>query len=486
MSLTTTEPLSFLIDGQWVQSSDGTTRTTFDPATGDEVAVVAEASTADVDAAVAAARRALQDPQWRDLTPDQRGRLLWKLADLIEQNADELAELETRDQGQPLGISSGLNIPLSISALRYYAGWTTKIEGKVGAISIPNAFNYTRLEPVGVCALIIPWNFPLMTAVQKLAPALACGNTVVLKPAELTPMTTLFLGRLIADAGFPAGVVNIITGGPDIGSALSHHGDIDLVSFTGSTEVGRHIIRASAGNFKRVSLELGGKAASIVAKDADIDAAVAGNVFGGLINSGQVCVAYTRFFVHASRAQEFTEKLAAAAAGMRLGGGLEQGTDLGPVVSQEHLDTINGYVRSGIGEGAELVTGGARAEGALLDRGFFYQPTVFGNVTDEMTIAREEIFGPVLSVLPYDDDDEIIARANSTDYGLSAAIWTRDLSTAHNFAARLRAGDVFVNMPPAPDPAAPWGGYGASGWGREFAADAIGEFTETKSVTIAL
>jgi acyl-CoA reductase-like NAD-dependent aldehyde dehydrogenase len=485
VSLISSEPFGLLIGDGWVESATGDTRAAIDPANGEEILRFADASTADVDVAVAAARAALQSRAWADMTPDARGQLLWRLADLVEKNADEIALWETQDQGQPLAIAKGLSVPVAIAALRYYAGWTTKIEGKVGAISIPNALNYTRLEPVGVCALIIPWNLPFMTTLQKLAPALACGNTVVIKPSSQTSLSALFLGRLCIEAGFPPGVVNIVTGGAGVGAALAEHADVDLVSFTGSTEVGRSIVRAAAGNFKRVGLELGGKSPSIITADADIDAAVAGNAFAGLLNSGQVCVSYTRFFVHRSRAEEFTEKLGQAAAAMRLGAGVEATTDLGPLVSQSHLDSVDRYVQLGIAEGAQLVTGGSRAEGAL-ENGFFYQPTVFSNVTDSMTIAREEIFGPVLSVFAYDDEDEVVARANSTEYGLAAAIWTRELSAAHRLAARVRAGLVFVNTPPIPDPAAPWGGYGASGWGREFGYDAISEFTETKSITLNL
>jgi aldehyde dehydrogenase (NAD+)/betaine-aldehyde dehydrogenase len=343
--------------------------------------------------------------------------------------------------------------------------------------------HYTRREPLGVCALIVPWNFPLLIAAWKLAPALACSNTVVLKPAEQTPLTAVRLVQLCAEAGLPPGVVNLLTGGPGTGRALVAHPGVDKVSFTGSTAVGRDIARSCGGDLKRVTLELGGKAPSIVAADADIDRAVGGAVQGGLVNSGQACAAYTRFFVHASRVDEFTAKLAAVASAVRLGSGLDPANQLGPLVSQQHLDRVDAHVRGGVAAGAQLVAGGARALGDLAD-GYFYQPTVLAGVRDEMAVAREEIFGPVLCVLSYEDTDDLAARANDTEYGLAAAVWTRDLATAHRTAAAVRAGSVYVNMPPLPDAAASWGGFKASGLGREMGAGALDEYTETKGVWI--
>lgn len=474
-----------LIGNDWVEASDGARGETVDPASGTVIGTFAEATTTDVDAAVAAATAGFESDAWQGMTPDQRGQLLWRIADLLDRDAAEIAALETLDQGQPSFVSAGINLPLAAQVFRYYAGFATKIEGKVSPISIPGNLTYQRRVPLGVCALITPWNFPLAIAAWKLAPALATGNAVILKPAEQTPLSTARLVELCIEAGMPTGVVNLLTGGPEVGKALVAHRGVDKISFTGSTEVGQYIARASADDFKRTTLELGGKAPSIVCADADIDAAVLGNVQGAIFNTGQACGAYTRFFVHSSRVDEFTSKAAAMADSLPIGPGYRPDTVVGPLVSQEHLDRVASYVQSGRDQGAELVTGGVRVDGELAD-GFFFRPTIFSGVRDDMTIAREEIFGPVLSVMAYDDIDEAVARANDTDFGLVAVLWTKDLVTAHTLPPRLRFGTVFVNQLPLIDPGAPWGGFGMSGWGRELGEYSIDGFTETQSTFLNL
>jgi acyl-CoA reductase-like NAD-dependent aldehyde dehydrogenase len=474
-----------LIDGQWTDSSDGRTFETVDPATGEVLALVPEGTAADVEAAVAAAAKAFESAEWAGMLPAARARLLWRIADLIEEHADELARLETRDQGQPFGVSSTISVPNAIEHFRYYAGWATKLHGVTVPLSIPGVDYRNRREPLGVCGLITPWNFPLMIAAWKLAPALVTGNTVVLKPAEQTPLSTLRLAELCMEAGVPAGVINVVTGGPAVGQAIVRHPEVAKVSFTGSTEVGREIGAEAGRRLARVSLELGGKAPSIIAPDADIDAILEGNIMGGLLNCGQVCAAYTRFYVDHRRADEFADKMAGIVSGMKLGNGLDPTTVLGPLVSQDQLDRVDRYVRAGVAEGAALLTGGARSGGDL-ERGFFYQPTVFAGVEDSMTIAREEIFGPVLSVIPYEDPAELVGRANDTDYGLGAVIWSSDIRTANRLAHEIKAGTVWINMPPFLDAAAPWGGMKASGIGREMGWEGILSYTEVKSIWTSL
>ncbi|MEO7124301.1 MAG: aldehyde dehydrogenase family protein [Lacisediminihabitans sp.] len=469
------------IDGEWVEATGGSIPS-YNPATEEVIDEVGLASKADVDAAVAAARRAFGASAWRGLLPVERARLLFALADLIEKHAEELAQLETRDQGQPIGISRQVSVSGAAEHFRYYAGWVTKIQGTTNPISFPDTLHYTRKEPIGVNALITPWNFPLMILAWKLAPALATGNTVVIKPSEVTPLTSIRLVELAVEAGFPEGVINLVTGDGSTGALLSAHMDVDHISYTGSTGVGRIITRASAdSNLKRLTLELGGKAPSIIAADADIDAAVAGNLMGSMLNSGQVCAAYTRFYVDKKREQEFVDKMAAGVSGLKVGAGSDESTQVGPLVSAKHLGHVENLVEIGRKQGAEVVTGGSRA-----DRdGYFFEPTIFAGVTDDMTIVHDEIFGPVLSVLSYDGVDELdslIARANDTEYGLAATVWTKDIATSQRLANGIKAGAVFVNMPSIPDMAAPWGGYKASGWGREMGPEAIDAYTETKAV----
>jgi acyl-CoA reductase-like NAD-dependent aldehyde dehydrogenase len=466
------------IDGLWTEAG-GTAIPTRDPATGAVIDEVGTASKADVDAAVAAARAALTAPAWAGLLPVQRAALLFRLADLIDRHHEELAQLETRDQGQPIGISRQVSASGAAEHFRYYAGWVTKLQGTVNPVSFPDTLHYTRREPVGVNALITPWNFPLMILAWKLAPALATGNTVVIKPSEVTPLTSIRLVELVAEAGIPAGVVNLVTGDGAVGAFLSEHADVDHVSYTGSTAVGKLITAASAAsNLKRLTLELGGKAPSIIAADADIDAAVAGNLMGATLNTGQVCAAYTRFYVDSKREQEFVEKMARGLEGLRMGPGADESTQLGPLVSERHRRHVDAMVETGRQEGAELVTGGRPVERS----GYFYSPTLFAGVADEMAIMQQEIFGPVLAVTAYDDGDDVLARANATEYGLAATVWTRDIRTAQRYADGIRSGAVFVNMPPIPDMAAPWGGYKASGWGREMGPWALDAYTETKAV----
>jgi aldehyde dehydrogenase (NAD+) len=468
-----------LIGGDWI---GGTTFETHDPATGEVLGTAVEATEADVDAAVAAATAAFADPAWAGMMPAARARLLWRIADLIDENADELAELESRDQGQSVGFARATTGGAA-EMLRYFAGWCTKLTGTTSAISVPGMLHYTRREPVGVCALITPWNFPLSIAVWKVAPALAAGNTVILKPAEQTPLSTARFVELCVEAGVPSGVVNLLTGGPSVGQWLVAHPGVHKVSFTGSTEVGREIVAASAGNLKRVTLELGGKAPSIVMGDADIDAAVTGNMLGGLINSGQACAAYSRFYVDRTRADEFTEKLSTAMSGLRMGPGMAPDTQLGPLVSAEHREKVEGYVTAGVDQGAEVVVGGKRGEGTLAS-GFFFEPTLMVGVSQDMTVARDEVFGPVLPIITYDEPDELIDWANDTDYGLVACVWTSDVARGHRMAHQIRAGEVYINTLPMLDPAAPWGGFKSSGWGREMSAEALDAYTETKGVWV--
>ena len=474
------KPGKLLIDGQWV---DGSKKfATINPSTEEMLTEVAEASAADVDRAVEAARRAFEDRNgpWRKLSASERGRLIWKLADLVEKNIDELAELETLDNGKPIFESRYVDMPMVVDVLRYYAGLATKIHGET-VNTFETAFTYTLREPVGVVGLIVPWNFPLLLASWKLGPALACGNTLVLKPAEQTPLTTLKLGELAIEAGFPAGVINILTGGPEIGKAIVAHPGIDKIAFTGSTAVGKEIMRGAADTLKRVTLELGGKSPNIVFADADIDSAVKGAINGIFYGKGEVCNAGSRLFLESKLRDEFTEKLVARASKMRPADPLDPKTRLGAIVSQEQMKTVLGFIEAGKREGAKLVAGGNRAS-VNGGKGFFIEPTIFGDVKNDMKIAQEEIFGPVLSVLTFDDIDEVIERANNNPYGLAAAVWTRDVKKAHMVSRRLKAGTVWINTYGLMDAALPFGGYKSSGFGRELGAHAMEHYTELKTV----
>jgi aldehyde dehydrogenase (NAD+) len=469
-----------LIDGQWVRGSKNFD--TINPATGEVLTQVAEATAADVDRAVAAARGAFEDRTgpWRKLSASERGRLLWKLSDLVEKNIDELAELETLDNGKPIFESRYVDLPMVIDVLRYYAGLATKIHGET-VNTFETAFTYTLREPVGVVGLIVPWNFPLLLASWKVGPALACGNTLVLKPAEQTPLSTLKFGELLIEAGFPPGVVNIVTGGPETGKAIVAHPGIDKIAFTGSTAVGKEIMRGAADTLKRVTLELGGKSPNIVFSDADVDSAVKGAINGIFYGKGEVCNAGSRLFLESKLKDEFTDKLVARASKMRPADPLDPKTRLGAIVSQEQMNTVLSFIEAGKKDGAKLVSGGNRVS-VNGDKGFFIEPTIFGDVTSDMKIAREEIFGPVLSVLTFDDVDEVIEQANSNPYGLAAAVWTKDLKKAHTVSRHLKAGTVWINTYGLIDASLPFGGYKSSGFGRELGAHAIEHYTELKTV----
>jgi acyl-CoA reductase-like NAD-dependent aldehyde dehydrogenase len=480
------QPVKMLIRGQWVESASGKTFETIDPSSGQVLARVAEGEREDINRAVAAARKAFEGGAWPRLTPSQRGRLLWKLADLIEEHADEFALLETLDNGKPIKYSRSIDVPLTADHFRYFAGWASKLEGETIPVSIPNMLTYTLREPLGVVGQIIPWNFPLQMAAWKLAPALACGNTVVLKPAEQTPLTALRLGELICEAGFPRGVVNIVPGfGETAGAALAEHPDVDKIAFTGSTEVGKKILQASVDNLKRVTLELGGKSPNIIFPDADIRFAVRGAINAIFFNQGQVCTAGSRLFAHKSIYDQVVSELSAAANKMKLGAGMDPSTELGPLISQEQLERVTGYIETGKREGARPTTGGKRPDPELFP-GYFLPPTVFDQVNDEMTIAREEIFGPVVVVLPFEDLEEVATRANKSIYGLAAGVWTNDVKNAHIMANVLKAGVVWVNTYNMFDAAAPFGGYKQSGYGREMGHAVLDTYTQTKTIWVNL
>jgi acyl-CoA reductase-like NAD-dependent aldehyde dehydrogenase len=471
-----------LIDGKWVEAVSGKTFETVDPATGRVLARVAEGDTEDVDRAARAARRAFDAGPWPRMAPAERQKLLLRLADLIEAHGLELAQLETLDNGKSLGESQHVDIPSAAETFRYYAGWVNKIAGETNPTD-PSLFSFTLREPVGVCGQIIPWNFPLLMAAWKLAPALACGNTCVLKPAEQTPLTALRLGELLQEAGIPDGVVNIVPGfGPTAGAAIVAHPLIDKIAFTGSTEVGKEIHRETAHTLKRVSLELGGKSPNIVFADADVAEAVKGALMGVFFNQGEVCCAGTRLFVEDRLHDEFADAVAKAAATMKQGPGLDPGTQVGPLVSAEQLERVTGYLEIGKQEGAKVLTGGERNTAPGLEGGYFVKPTVFTGVRNDMRVAQEEIFGPVVAVIPFKDEDDAVLQGNDTFYGLAAGVWTRDVSKAHRVARAIRAGTVWVNCYNVFDVMAPFGGYKQSGYGRELGRHALDLYTQVKSV----
>lgn len=476
----------FLIGGEFVWAVSGKKFDVRDPSTGKIIARVAEADARDVDAAVVAARRAFDSGPWPRMKPAERARMIWRLGELIDKHAEELAEIEALDNGKPVTMARAIDIAYSAEMFRYMSGWATKLGGRTIPLSAPGDYlSYTLREPVGVVAQIVPWNFPLLLATWKIAPALAAGCTMVLKSAEQTPLSVLRFAELIVEAGIPEGVVNIISGfGETAGAALCSHDGVDKIAFTGSTEVGRLIVKAAAGNLKRVSLELGGKSPMVVFPDADMAQAVPGAASAIFFNQGEVCSAGSRLYAHRRVFDKVVEGVAEAAGKIRLGASLDPATEMGPLVSEEQRDRVIGYIEKGKKEGASVVAGGNALDGD----GYFVQPTVLAGTRADMTVVREEIFGPVLCAERFDDDDldRIAAAANDTRYGLAASIWTRDIGIAHKMASRIRAGSVWINCHNALDAALPFGGFKQSGWGREMGEEVFQAYTEIKAVTAAL
>ena len=475
------------IDGKFVPAASGKTFPVFNPATGEVIAHVPEAEQEDVDRAVAAARRAFDDGKWTRLAPSARGRLLWKLADLLEQNLEEFAEIESYDNGKPFAVARVADVPLAVDMFRYMAGWATKISGTTLPLSAGYDFHsYTMREPIGVVAQIIPWNFPLLMAVWKLAPALACGCTIILKLAEQTPLSGLRLAQLIDEAGFPPGVINILTGyGEGVGAPLAAHNLVDKVAFTGSTEVGKLIVKAAAGNLKKVTLELGGKSPVLIFPDANIEQAIAGSSSAIFFNHGQCCCAGSRLYAHEKVFDQVVEGVSRIASDIHLAPGLDPSCQMGPLVSDEQYRKVVGYINSGIAEGAHVSAGGPDSG---VERGYFVRPTVLTNTNPGMKVVAEEIFGPVVCAVPFNDDDveQIVKRANDTIYGLAASVWTQNISLGHKVARALRAGTVWVNCHNVFDASLPFGGYKQSGWGREMGSEVLHNYTEVKAVTVAL
>src|SRR5215472_16570578 len=482
------KPRKMLINGKWVESASGKTFPTYNPATGEVLARIAEGDKEDIDRAVKAARAAFDSGSWPRLTSSERGRLIWKLADLLEQHLQEFAELETLDNGKPLKVARAADVPLAVDLFRYMAGWATKIEGNTIPISVPYTpgakyLAYTLREPVGVVGQIIPWNFPLLMAAWKLGPALATGCTVVIKPAEQTPLSCLRLAELVQEAGIPDGVVNVVPGyGETAGAALAAHPDVDKVAFTGSTEVGKLILQAASGNLKKVSLELGGKSPNIVFDDADIKPTIAGASMAIFFNHGQCCCAGSRLYVEKDMFDQVVEGVAEQAKKIKVGPGFEPDTNMGPLVSQEQLTRVCSYLESGFAEGAEAVVGGKKKEGA----GYFVEPTVLVKTSPNMKIVREEIFGLVVTASPFADLDQLVAEANNSEYGLAAGVWTKDISKAHRIAHMLRGCTVWINCYNVFDAALPFGGYKQCGWGREMGHEVLELYTEVKAVCAAI
>ncbi len=479
-------PHRLLIGGEWRDAVTGRTSAVTDPSTGRVVAEVSEAAREDVDRAVASARAAFDDGGWRNLNGGLRAKLLWRIADLIEDAGPELAQIEALDNGKSVSVAGAVDVPMTVDVFRYMAGWTTKITGTTRSASSPidptaRFFPLTMRRPIGVAGLITPWNFPLVQAALKLAPALVAGCTAVLKPAEETPLATLRLGQILQEAGVPDGVVNIVTGAGEVtGAAITSHPEVDKVSFTGSTEVGRQILLAASGNMKKVTLELGGNAPNIVLADADVEAAIAGAANAGFFNHGQLCTAGRRLYVEEPVFEDVVDGLARAARAMAIGPGLDPKTELGPLVSATQLDRVLGYLDGGSREGAEYLAGGGRAGG----EGYFVEPTVAVGMPPESAIVREEVFGPVVVAMPFTDLDAVVAEANNTRYGLAAGLWTTNLDHALSIAESLQSGTVWVNCYNVLDVALPHGGYKESGWGREMGLDAVHAFMESKTVTI--
>ena len=475
-----------LIDGKFVAAASGKTFPVYNPATGEVICHVPEAEAKDVDLAVRAARKAFDSGPWPKMKPAQRGKLLWKLAELLEQHTDEFAELESIDNGKPVSVARAADVPLAVDLFRYMGGWSTKALGSTIPISFPGEYHsYTMREPIGVVAQIIPWNFPLLMAAWKLGPALAVGCTVVIKLAEQTPLSVLRLAQLIQEAGFPDGVVNVLTGfGEGAGAPLAAHDLVDKVAFTGSTEVGKLIAQAATGNLKKVTLELGGKSPAIIFPDADIDAAIAGAASAIFFNQGQCCCAGSRLYAHQDIYDQVLEGVSNIAGKIKIGHGLDPLTELGPLVSDEQFNRVTGYIKSGQDQGAKISAGGKRSG----DRGYFVQPTVISNTKPDMKVVQEEIFGPVVVAQSFSDADldRMAAEANDTIYGLAASVWTKDISTAHKMAKKIKAGTVWINCHNVFDAALPFGGYKQSGWGREMGAEVLNNYTEVKAVTIKL